>query len=100
MIEAFQRAQQSFKYFWRELSWEYRRIVPGLDPCLCKSGFLAGISGQEEPVVEHMWINEVYFDGETISGTLINQPNELTNISNGDPVSIPLNQISDWLFFH
>ncbi len=45
-----------------------------------------------------MWTNEVYFDGETISGTLINQPNELTNISNGDPVSNPLNQISDWLF--
>ncbi len=24
MIEAYKRAQETFKYFWRELSWEYR----------------------------------------------------------------------------
>lgn len=98
MIKAFQRAQQSFKYFWRELSWEYRRIIPGLDLACVKVAFAQELPRQEEPVVEHMWINEVHFDGEIISGTLINQPNELTNISNGDPVSIQLNQISDWLF--
>ncbi|MBO9634543.1 MAG: DUF2314 domain-containing protein [Chitinophagaceae bacterium] len=98
MISAFEKAQSSFKYFWRELSWEYRRIVPGLDLACVKVAFTQEFPGQDEPVVEHMWINEVNFDGEIISGTLINQPNELTNIDNGDAVSIPLNQISDWLF--
>ena len=27
MISAFNKAQETFKYFWRELSWEYRRII-------------------------------------------------------------------------
>jgi len=31
MQQAYEAAQQSFKYFWRELSWEQRRIVPGVD---------------------------------------------------------------------
>ena len=28
-IEAAAKREGTFRYFWRELSWEYRRIVPG-----------------------------------------------------------------------
>ena len=96
MIEAFKKAQATFKYFWRELSWEYRRIIPGLDVACVKLAFTQEING--ETLVEHMWINDVNFDGETIYGVLVNQPNELTNVNNGDEIQIPINQISDWLF--
>ncbi len=96
MIEAYKRAQETFKYFWRELSWEYRRIVPRLDVACVKLAFTQDIDG--ETVVEHMWINDVNFDGETIYGILVNDPNELTNVNNGDEIAIPINQISDWLF--
>lgn len=96
MIEAFKKAQETFKYFWRELSWEYRRIIPGLDVACVKLAFTQEIDG--ETVVEHMWINDINFDGENIYGVLVNQPNELTNVSNGDEVQIPVHQISDWLF--
>lgn len=96
MIEAFKKAQETFKYFWRELSWEYRRIIPGLDVACVKLAFTQEIDG--ETIVEHMWINDVNFDGETIYGVLVNQPSELTNVNNGDEVQIPINQISDWLF--
>lgn len=98
MIEAFKNAQKTFKYFWRELSWDYRRIVPALNVACVKAAFQQEIEGQDTPIVEHMWINEVSFDGNNISGVLINTPHELTNISDGDSVSIPLSQISDWLF--
>lgn len=98
MLAAFQKAQASFKYFWRELSWEYRRIIPGLDLACVKIAFTQQFADQQDPVVEHMWINEIEFDGDNVSGILINQPNELTNVNNGDPVSFPLEQISDWLF--
>lgn len=97
MIEAFKNAQRTFKYFWRELSWEYRRIIPALDVACVKIAFTQETENAQI-VVEHMWINDVQFDGNTIKGILINSPNELTNISNGDFVEIPLNQISDWLF--
>jgi uncharacterized protein YegJ (DUF2314 family) len=97
MIAAFDNAQQTFKYFWRELSWEYRRIVPALDLACVKVAFTQLVPGKE-PLVEHMWINQVDYNGEHISGTLVNEPNELTNVRNGDAVSIPVGQLSDWLF--
>lgn len=28
MLEAFKRARESFRYFWRELYWENHRIIP------------------------------------------------------------------------
>lgn len=96
MIEAFKNAQKTFKYFWRELSWEYRRIIPALSVACVKIAFTQDTDDGQ--IVEHMWINEVQFDGNNVKGTLINSPNELTNIANGDFVNVPLNQISDWLF--
>lgn len=96
MIDAFKKAQETFKYFWRELSWEYRRIIPGLEVACVKLAFTQEIDN--ETVVEHMWINDINFDGEKIYGILVNDPNELTNVNNGDEVAIPINQISDWLF--
>lgn len=98
MIKAFTDAQNTFKYLWRELSWEYRRIVPALEVACVKVAFSQQFEDSDEPVVEHMWINDIMFDGEEIKGTLVNTPGELTNIENGDEVTIPLNQISDWLF--
>lgn len=96
MIDAFKRAQETFKYFWRELSWEYRRIIPGLDVACVKLAFTQKVDN--ETIVEHMWINDINFDGEKIYGILVNDPNELTNVNNGDEVEIPFDQISDWLF--
>lgn len=96
MIAAYQRAQSTFKYFWRELFWEGRRIVPALDFAYVKVAFSNELNGQRK--VEHMWVGNIYFDGDTIFGNLLNQPNELTNINEGDAVEVPLTQVSDWLF--
>lgn len=96
MIEAFKNAQKTFKYFWRELSWEYRRIVPALTISCVKIAFKQDTENGQ--IVEYMWINDVQFDGNTVKGILINSPSELTNIANGDFINVPLNQISDWLF--
>ena len=96
MIDAFKKAQETFKYFWRELSWETRRIIPALDVACVKLAFTQEIGN--ETLVEHMWINDINFDGEKIYGILVNDPNKLTNVNNGDEVEIPFNQISDWLF--
>ena len=39
MKEATQKAQQNFNYFWRELYWEYRRIIPAHDFSMVKVPF-------------------------------------------------------------
>lgn len=96
MAEAAKRAVATFKYLWRELTWEYRRIVPALELSAIKAAFKD--SGSSRSKVEHMWLSEIYFDGEAITAKLLNSPNELTSVKEGDEVSLPLDQIQDWMY--
>lgn len=101
LIEAYQKAQDTFGYFWRELYWEGRRIIPALDMASVKVAFTQEYineDGEEDIAVEHMWIGDIYYDGEYIYGELLNEPGQLTNIEEGDEVAVTLDQISDWLF--
>ncbi|QWX84821.1 DUF2314 domain-containing protein [Cellulophaga sp. HaHaR_3_176] len=91
------RAQESFKYFWRELYWESRRIIPAHDFAMIKLAFTQQFTEDETPKVEHMWVNNLNFDGEHITGELVNEPHQLTNIEKGDIVSRKVNEISDWM---
>lgn len=36
-----ERARKTFKYFWRELFWERRRIIPALDFAMVKAPFFS-----------------------------------------------------------
>lgn len=94
MQRAKQRARETFRYFWRELAWEARRIVPALDLAVVKAPFRDTPGGP----VEEMWLGEVEFDGKTIVGALVNQPDELTSVAAGDRVTFELPQISDWMY--
>lgn len=98
MIEAYDKARKTFKYFWRELSWEHRRIIPALNLACVKASFSEKDPETGKDITEHMWMNDINFDGDNISGYLINEPNDLTSIKGGDHFEIPLNEISDWLF--
>jgi uncharacterized protein YegJ (DUF2314 family) len=92
LAEASARARATFGFFWRELSWEARRIVPAFDAAFVKVAF------EERGTVEHMWVAEVGFDGESLHGTLINEPNELANVHEGDEVSATFGpRIGDWM---
>jgi uncharacterized protein len=84
-------ARRTFRYFWRELSWERRRIVPAFDSACVKLPFEG--SGK----VEHMWIDEVDFDGDNVSGVLLNEPNEGGSVHRGDRVESPLARLGDWM---
>ena len=97
MKQANEDAQRTFKYFWRELSWENRRIVPGLGMAMIKLPFTDGPRTDGNPEYEQMWVNEVNFDGETLTGQLINSPNWLTSVKEGDAVQRPFAQLTDWI---
>jgi uncharacterized protein YegJ (DUF2314 family) len=101
MQAAYQNARATFRYFWREVAWERRRIVPGLDLACVKAPFADGAgaaAAQNKPEVEHMWLSEVDFDGQVVSGVLLNAPNWLKTVKQGDAARIPLAQISDWMY--
>ena len=98
MQQAYERARKSFRYFWRELAWEYRRIVPALDLACVKAPFSDGDWAGDDDPVEQMWVNEIEFDGKTISGILINQPNELFSVAQGDAVELTIPRMTDWMY--
>ena len=98
MREAIRRARESFPFFWRELSWEYRRIIPGLDFFAIKLPFAVLQPQPGQPEVEHMWVGDVFFDGLTLSGTLLNDAHAIPSLQKGTDVSAPLDQLEDWMY--
>jgi uncharacterized protein len=99
MQRAFENARSTFRYFWREVALEQRRIVPALDLACVKAPF-ADESQKEDhagtPEAEQMWIEQVDFDGRFVSGVLLNDPFRLKTMKKGDAIRLPLDQISDW----
>ncbi len=94
-------AHATFKYFWRELYWERRRIIPGLGLAMIKLAFSdpdSEPSPDDTPDVEHMWVDEVGFDGTDVWGILANAPNWLKSVKQGDEVKMPYQMVSDWLY--
>lgn len=91
---AAKRARATFRYFWRELSWEYRRIVPGLDLAAFKVAF----TDDDESPAEVMWVDDVNFNGYGLTGRLLNQPNWLKSVKQGDPVKVRVKAITDWMY--
>ncbi len=97
MDDAYRRARATFKYCWRELSWEMRRIVPGLDLSAVKFAF-SDDGDFDGPAVEHMWIADVGFDGQHVYGRLLNTPGGLRSVQAGDAIRRPLTELEDWLY--
>ena len=100
LLAAAEHARASFGSFWRELSWEQRRIVKGLDVACIKLAFADPPvpEGEEQPPVEQMWVQDVDFDGHLLHGILVNSPNWLTSVEQGDQIQAPLNWLNDWLY--
>ncbi len=107
LVRAAQAAHDNFRYFWREMTWEQRRIVPACEVAAVKArftdesppGLLSRFFGRGgEPPVEQMWVGDVDFDGHTIHGRLLNQPRDIRSLSAGDAVRFPLERMTDWMY--
>lgn len=101
MQGAYEKARANFRFFWREMAWERRRIVPALDVACVKAPFSDGDTGtrrSRNPEVEQMWLGDVDFDGQTVSGVLLNAPNWLKSVKAGDSARFSLDEITDWMY--
>jgi uncharacterized protein YegJ (DUF2314 family) len=106
MQAACEKARATFRYFWRELAWERRRIIPGLNLACVKAPFSDGeharaqraTSDTAPPNVEQMWLDEIDFDGQFVTGVLVNNPNWLKSVKQGDSARFGLSEISDWMY--
>jgi len=100
MQRAYEAARLTFRYFWREVAWERRRIIPGLDLACVKAAFSDRQKERSDgaPSTEHMWFSDIDFDGECVDGVLVNSPNWVKSVKKGDCVRVPLNEIKDWMY--
>lgn len=98
MAQAGALARRTFKFLWRELSWEYRRIIPALEMFAVKVPFENEDRHDGEPECEHMWIDEIEFDGDEVRGTLLNEAQRIESLTAGTSVSTPLEDIGDWMY--
>lgn len=98
VLAAVASAKATFKFCWRELSWERRRVVPGLDLAAVKISFAVEPSDPLGPSVENMWVTDLDFDGEYFSGVLMSEPRWVESLAAGDPVSVPFTDLNDWIY--
>ena len=99
MEAASQRARESFRYYWREMTWEYRRFVTGLSASAIKVAFVDPPNelGESSPP-EHLWLNNVQFDGVSLTATLMNAPSWVRSVEQGQRVQVPFQQLGDWMY--
>lgn len=102
MDQASANARKTFRFFWRELAWERRRIIPGLSIAAVKACLTdppeVRAQNPEALEAEHMWLSDIDFDGRRVQGTLLNSPHSLQSYSEGDTVEIAGKQLSDWMY--
>lgn len=51
----------------------------------------------EGEVVEYMWLSDVTYDGDRFTGTVANNPRQLTNVRLMDRHEVPADEIADWM---
>jgi uncharacterized protein len=95
MLEASRQACQTFRHLWHQIALDFNRIIPAIELACLKVLFSDDPTGQTG--IEQMWVNQIDFDGLNISGILINEPNNLTSVQQGDSVTFPLDRVTDWL---
>ena len=89
-------ARESFRWFWYQVATDFNRIVPANAMALIKAAFCDDFNDPESPV-EHMFVDQISFDGEKIHGVLSSEPNWIKSVQEGDDVALTLEQVGDWI---
>jgi uncharacterized protein YegJ (DUF2314 family) len=96
MNTAMQTARDHFPEFWREVSADYKRVIPALGGSMVKAYF--DDPGGAPLGGEHMWVRDVEYDGKMITGVLADTPRHLRSVRAGQQVTFPLERLSDWFY--
>lgn len=65
------------------------------------SGFAVKIrydKGRGDGSGEHIWAGDVARDGDKVTATIANEPHEIPNLAKGQRVTVPVSQITDWMY--
>lgn len=77
----------------------HRRFVGRTDwNFTVKLGF-SNPAPQDDPEHEHLWFEVHSLDGETIDGTLLNDPHFVATMREGDRARYPIDRLTDWTIY-
>lgn len=93
MAEAIRAAQATFGEFARQADLEHFRIVPAFEAVAVKAFFA---DPADPGSGEHLFVGDVSTDGRSITGTLNNTPTFASSLVEGQEVTFPLADLSDW----
>ena len=93
MTAAIKKAQDTFPEFVRELELESRRIIPALEAAMVKAFFFETDTPEKG---EHMFLDEVRVEEGLVHGILSSTPQTVSGLTEGENVSLPISQVSDW----
>ena len=86
MIQAIAKAQEKIPYFLENWNKNPDALVSVKIPCKTSTGSK-----------EHIWFEPVSIDGEQITATCGNNPQDVPNLKLGDSKTVPLKELSDWM---
>jgi uncharacterized protein YegJ (DUF2314 family) len=95
MNAAMDEARRRLPEFRKALEADWQRMIPVIDRPFIKAQFASAETGE----VEHMWVEVREFDGDLVIGELANDPNEIPELSQGDEVRVPSEEVSDWIYY-
>lgn len=88
MIEATRTAHETLPYFWQQMQ----------NPGEGESMFSVKVRLEDGDLAEHFWLAEVQPIGDLVRGKIDNVPNMVRNYHDGQEVTVPNTEISDWMF--
>ena len=60
--------------------------------------YLAKVEFCDQEISEFMWVQVTEADDRTLHGLLVNEPHQLENVHCGQKVSVPVDQLNDWIY--
>jgi uncharacterized protein YegJ (DUF2314 family) len=69
------------------------------DPIFSKAFFSIKVRYEENGKTEHIWLDDVTFDGKLFHGVIGNVPVEIKRLSLGERVDASIDTVSDWMIY-
>lgn len=95
ILNAMRKARETFPEFVQAVEADWNRAIPVLESAMVKAYFADSHGGENG---EHMWVQFEGYEAGRIRGTLISRPAHVDSVTEGDRVSFPLPNLSDWLY--
>ncbi len=89
MNAAIAEARKTLPVFWRV----YEGKAPDIDTYMLKIKL-----PMPDGTPEHIWLDLLTHNGDAVTGTLFNKPVNLPTRKQGDVVTVPVADISDWTY--